>query len=129
MEEQFQITKTNLTLNEWLMKPKSIKVILICPMTKTIEEKFIDGSLESIYNLIGCDLFEVVNVDGFTDIYVDEEGAINNTKSGFVLNGKSQPIFGRGLVVGTPDKKGNMTPTNLTPEGAKNMISHWFTIG
>jgi hypothetical protein len=110
------------------MKPKSIKVILICPMTKTITEQFIDGSLESIYNLIGCDLFEVVNIDGFTDVYVDEEGAINNTKSGFVLNGINTTLFGRGMVVGTPDKKGNMTSTNLNPEGVKKMISHWFVM-
>lgn len=107
------------------MKPKSIKVILIDPFNHEVEEKHMDGTLQSIYDLIGCELFEVVRIDAFTELYVDEEALINGTLKGFMVRGMNQPIFGRAIVVGHPDRHGNTTGTNLSVDGARRMLSHW----
>ena len=131
MEQRHKETITRLTLNEWLMKPKSIKVVVIDPFKHEIEEKYMDGTLQSIYDLIDCELFEVIRIDGFTELYVDEEARMygkammDDMKHGFMIRPFTYPIFGRALVVGTPDKKGEMTGTHLTAAGVRMMLSHW----
>lgn len=133
MQERYRKTTTRLTLNEWLMKPKSIRVILIDPFKRSIEERHMDGTLDSIYDLIGCELFEPIRLDGLTQFLVDEEGAltgrasVDGIKHGFVVKGLKFLIYGRALVVGATNKKGDMTSTPFSEDGVRQMITHWFT--
>lgn len=92
-----------------------MKAILIDSATATISEVEHDGSLDSIYKLIGCETIEATYPFGRgTDcVYIDEEGGLKPNRLGFVIKGFHSPLRGRGLVVGT-DRKGNTVAPKVT---------------
>jgi hypothetical protein len=93
-----------------------MKAILIDSRAKTVTQVETDGSLESIYKLIGCDLVEVVgnaHLVGEDIIYVDEEGLLKNyfdadgneidAPTFDVRGANHQSFVGNGLIVGTSE--------------------------
>lgn len=104
------------------------KAILIDVNNKTVTEvtvtKDSEGSeLKSMYELIGCEMVEVVNI-GENDIYVDEEGLLNLLPSTnfFMWKGYPQPLAGNGLILGYDDNTGDSTDVTLTVEEVKNNV-------
>lgn len=104
------------------------KAILIDVNNKTITEVTVtkdnDGSeLQSMYQHIGCNMVEVVNI-GQDDIYVDEEGllSMNEDSKFFMWNGYPQPLVGNGLVIGFDSDSGDSTDVNRTLEEVKEKV-------
>jgi hypothetical protein len=79
------------------------RVILIDPVSKTVTEQFIDGSLQSYYKLLDCDIIETFYPDRLTPsghfIYCDEEGAFKKDLRFFGIVGSVQPICGKSCIV------------------------------
>lgn len=85
---------------------KTIKAILINSENKTITEVLHDGTLASIYRLIGngCTTFTCpVNFANEDSLYCDDESLLRteDIKGGFVMDGWSYPIVGNALILGT----------------------------
>lgn len=104
------------------------KAILIDVNNKTIREVTVTkdergSQLKSMYEHIGCELVEVVNI-GENDIYVDEEGLLNllPTTNFFMWKGYPQPLAGNGLILGYDDSTGDSTDVTLTVEDVKNNV-------
>ena len=104
------------------------KGILIDVKNRTVTDvtvtKDSSGSqLQSIYDHIGCNMVEVVNI-GENDIYVDEEGLLNLLPSTnfFMYKGYPQPLAGNGLIMGYNDETGDSVDTTLTVEEVKNNV-------
>lgn len=85
-----------------------IRGILIDAEHQEIREVFVDD-LEDYYNLINCNLVEVVHV-GDVDIYCDEEG-LYHPKGAFSYKG--MPIVGNGIITGGVTKNGETISTFL----------------
>lgn len=69
---------------------KKIKVILFNAKKNEFTEHFIAPNLQSIYNILGVQIIELVNLNGLPEnnfAYVDEEGALKpNYMTEFVGN-------------------------------------------
>jgi hypothetical protein len=127
--ERHQTTKTKLSFNEWIMAKKT-RAIIIDPFTRETYEVILDGSLQDMYHKIGyrCELVERITIDGFTELWLDEEGLYKDhanedgIKYGFQPKQFLHPLWGRAIVTG----KG-MKDTKLSVDGVRTMIKHWVT--
>lgn len=84
-----------------------IRAILIDPFTETITEvKMVDTKLQTIYNLIGCDIITITNLANGTDMILDDEGLLKNSENQayFKFGIGSQPFAGKALIVATNDE-------------------------
>lgn len=79
--------------------------------------------LKSIYNHLGCDLLDIVNI-GKDDVYVDDEGLMKITQDSkfFQLNPNWQPLAGNGLILGFDPETGESIDTTMTVEQVKEMV-------
>lgn len=130
---QYLKTETDLSFNEWLtMKKKPISVVIIDPYTKDVYQTTIDGSLQSIYQEIGdgCEVFEVINIDSFVDLYMDEELKIWNAPpwNGFLIGNLKNAFYGRAIVAGR-NRHGEMISCPFSPEGVLKMLKAWVVAG
>jgi len=106
LKERYRTSNSNLSFNEYIMTKKT-KAIIIDPFTRSVTQTELDGSLDDIYEKIGngCELFEMIHVDAFTDLYVDEEGLLSGhasegeEKFGFMLTMWNVILAGEGLAV------------------------------
>lgn len=74
------------------------------------------SSLQSMYNLIGCECVTCFGIDFNHDVWVDDEGLLNLnpiTSKFFLYKGYPQPIAGNGLILGV-DREGDTCDTTLT---------------
>jgi hypothetical protein len=89
-----------------------MKAILIDPETQTISEVEYDGDYKTIHKLIDADGFTVVYIDNDNNsdaVYVDDDGLFTD-KNFFWASGWSQPLAGKGLVLGTDDDGDGISP-------------------
>ena len=73
------------------------------------------SNIEDIYRVLGCQLFDVVNISSDTDIFVDDEGVIDGRPSNMIASiiatvktRRPHKLFGDVLFIGH-DEKGNTT--------------------
>lgn len=99
------------------------KCIKIDVINEVVSEVEIEDNIQHIYKQLECDTFEVVEIDGVNDIYVDEEGLlkVNENTKFFVYGDYPQPISGHGLIMGHDDK-GNSISTTLTVEEVNEKV-------
>jgi len=101
-----------------------MKAILIDPVAQTVTEVEHDESrsLESIYELIKADCFDVVTINDQRDgIYVDDEGLFEENLYIFEYDAPErlmQPLqlAGRGLILGCDDEGGRTIEATITVE-------------
>jgi hypothetical protein len=117
-------------------KTTKIKVCVIDPFVREVTSFEMSLTVDGITKTIGagCDLFELVRLDGVTNLLVDEEGLfsghaeIKKVKYGTMLSGYKQPIFGRIIVCGNNKKDPtDFGSTNLSTQGVRNLITGWVT--
>ena len=81
-----------------------MRAIKIDPVAKTITEIELaqnpNETLQELYDLIGCDLVELVQLDRGIIMAVDEEGKLKEIKGGFTFLGWGTVIAGMGIVLG-----------------------------
>ena len=82
-----------------------MKAILIDTPKQTIEIVDYSVDYKDIYTLLGCELFTSVYLEGVGQdtLYVDDEGLYVENQVFFNIKGCSQPLAGRGLILGTDD--------------------------
>ena len=100
-----------------------MKAILIGVYAEEIIEVEYDGTLQNIYDLIGCKTFDVVRIDNVNSIFVDDEGILKDNLY-FEYSG-SENVFklaGNGLILGVNDEGNSISPT-LTVEDVKNKVN------
>lgn len=99
------------------------KGILIDVKNETITEVQV-GDYKDIQKKIGCDLFDVVQIDEENDVYVDDEGLLSVDKDSkfFGFKGSNVKLAGNGLVLGNNRNTGDSKNTTLTVEYLKERI-------
>ena len=91
-------------MNNWNLT----RAILIDPFTETVSNvTLVDTKLQTIYNLLGCDLITITSAFG-ADMILDDEGLLKDSGSQayFKIGISSQPYAGKALLIGS-DGEGN----------------------
>lgn len=96
------------------MTSENMTYFLIDPFEKTIAPVYYDGNFHSIYNLIDCEMFDVVRC-GKYDLFVDDMGLFREDQKFFATFDYPQPLGGKALVVGV-DREGETIPPSITLE-------------
>lgn len=74
-----------------------------------------DGSLDSLYELLHCDLATVAHCGEF-DLFVDDEGLFKADQKFFMVDGFPQPLAGYALVVAVDENCDTIAPDLLLEE-------------
>lgn len=86
-----------------------MRAILIDPVEKTIEEidvKNPNKSLQEFYDIIGCNLVEMVYLDRNIVMVIDEEGRLKDIKGAFKFLGCDDLVIaGKAVVIGDKNHK------------------------
>lgn len=79
-----------------------MKAIAINPFDQTVEEIEVSGGLQSIYEQIDSDVFDLVRIDEKNWIYVDDMGWWREPAKlyGFHWNGYVNPLIGKAIIMG-----------------------------
>ncbi len=95
-----------------------MKAILIDVQNEEIFEVEHDDTLASIYKLVDCGTFDVVNIDGVNSIYVDDEGLFVEDLLYFKYTGTTDSVSlaGNGLILGVDDEGETISPTLMLEE-------------
>src|SRR5689334_16730408 len=113
-------------------RTRSMRSILIDPTTRIVTEAEHDGSLKSMYQIIGCELVDALLLngsifeDGHNSVFFDDEGLDEDSppKHFFELDteaGRTPPIPGKGLVCGG-DHEGATVDTTMTVDEVKRIV-------
>ena len=100
----------------------NVKAILIDVKNQEVKEVEHDNTLQNIYDLIDCRVFDSVRIDNVNNIFVDDEGILKDNLY-FQYSG-SNGIFqlaGNGLLLGIDDEGNSISPT-LTVEDVKDKV-------
>ena len=103
-----------------------MRAIKIDPVAKTITEIELaqnpNETLKELYDLIGCDLVELVQLDRGIIMAVDEEGKLKEIKGGFTFLGWRTVIAGTGIVLGGNSSKLKALQENIA---SFEMMTEW----
>jgi hypothetical protein len=104
-----------------------MRAIKIDPIAKTITEIELaqnpNETLQELYDLIGCDLVELIQLDRGIIMVVDEEGKLKKIEGGFTFLGWGEVIAGTGIVLGGDSNKLKALPENLV---SFQMMTEWL---
>jgi hypothetical protein len=76
------------------------------------------------------DLFTCVQIDAKGNtLYVDDEGLLNGTSRGFVIEGYEQPLMGNAVLLGTNLNTGDSKDTSLSLEKVASMVRCFVRVG
>jgi hypothetical protein len=83
-----------------------MRAILLDAKTRTVSEVDYDGDYKSIYGLIGCQCFTVVQLGNGDDLYVDDEGLLTMNESTVFIQTPwyPTPLAGSGLILSCDDE-------------------------
>ena len=82
----------------------------------------LNETLQELYDLIGCDLVELVQLDRGIIMAVDEEGKLKEIKGGFTFLGWGEVIAGTGIVLGGNSSRLKALQENLA---SFEMMTEW----
>lgn len=95
-------------------KTRADAALLLNVKENTITEIVIKD-YSDINRLIGCNYFTTVQVNDKGDtLYVDDEGLINDTTSGFTFDGYAGPLMGNAILLGTDLRTGDSKDISMT---------------
>ena len=76
------------------------------------------------------DIFTCVQMDAKGNtLYVDDEGLLNGTSRGFVIEGYEQPLMGNAVLLGTNLNTGDSKDTSLSLEKVASMVRCFVRVG
>ncbi|PWK16117.1 hypothetical protein LV89_04932 [Arcicella aurantiaca] len=106
---------------------KQIQGIFIDVKNQIISEKTILRGLTPIYELLNCQIVDIIHLSENSGIYVDDEGLLvaeDKVEGYFKINGKGQFYAGSGLLLGF-DESGEDISSTLTVEEVKQFITFY----
>ena len=108
----------------WASKMRAIK---INPASRTVTEidlkKNPNCTFEELYEIIGCDLVELVQIDADMVIVCNEEGKCKDFRGAFSFIGWGTVIAGTAVILGGDSNKLKALPENLA---SFQMMTEWL---
>ena len=103
-----------------------MRAVKINPVSRTVTEinlkKNPNSTLQELYEIIGCDLVELVQIDRDMVMVVDEEGKCKTVRGAFPFIGWGTVIAGTAIILGGSGDRFKSLPENLT---SFQMMTEW----
>lgn len=100
-----------------------MRAIIIDAKQRQIREIEVNGTLACLQAAVGG-LIEEAFMTGLPDVlFVNEEGLINGTKYGFILEGAMQPLIGDGIIIGH-DGRGGLVDAKVSLDAI--LLRRWL---
>ena len=103
-----------------------MRAVKIDPVSRTVTEinlaKNPNRTLEELYEIIGCDLVELVQIDADMVMVCDEEGKCKTVQGAFTFIGSDMIIAGTAIILGGASDKFKALPENLA---SFQMMTEW----
>ena len=103
-----------------------MRAIKIDPVSRTVTEvdlkKNPNRTFEELYEIIGCDLVELVELDRGIIMVVDEEGKCKAVQGAFTFIGSGMIIAGTAIILGGNGDHFKALPENLA---SFQMMTEW----
>ena len=103
-----------------------MRAVKIDPVNRTVTEinlkKNPNNTLQELYEIIGCDLVELVQIDRDMVLICDEEGKCKDVQGAFTFIGWGTVIAGTAIILGGDSNKLKALPENLA---SFQMITEW----
>ena len=103
-----------------------MRAVKIDPVSRTVTEinlkKNPNSILQELYEIIGCDLVELVELDRGIIMVVDEEGKCKAVQGAFTFIGWGTVIAGTAIILGGDSNKLKALPENLA---SFQMMTEW----
>ena len=103
-----------------------MRAVKINPVSRTVTEinlkKNPNNTLQELYEIIGCDLVEMVQIDRDMVMVVDENGKCKDVQGAFTFIGWGTVIAGTGIVLGGNSSKLKALQENLA---SFEMMTEW----
>ena len=103
-----------------------MRAVKIDPVSRTVTEinlkKNPNNTLQELYEIIGCDLVELVQIDRDMVMVVDEEGKCKDVQGAFTFIGWGTVIAGTAIILGGNGDRFKALPENLA---SFEMMKEW----
>ena len=103
-----------------------MRAVKIDPVNRSVTEinlkKNPNSTLQELYEIIGCDLVELVQIDRDMVMVVDEEGKCKDVKGAFTFIGWGTVIAGTAIILGGSGDRFKALPENLA---SFQMMTEW----
>ncbi len=103
-----------------------MRAVKIDPVSRTVSEinlkKNPNSTLQELYEIIGCDLVELVQIDRDMVMVCDEEGKCKDFRGAFTFIGSGMVIAGTAIILGGDSNKFKALPENLA---SFQMMTEW----
>ena len=104
-----------------------MRAVKIDPVSRTVTEinlkKNPNNTLQELYEVIGCDLVELVQIDQDMVLICDEEGKCKDVKGAFTFSGWGTAIAGTAIILGGSGDRFKALPENLA---SFKMMMEWI---
>ena len=104
-----------------------MRAVKIDPISRTVTEiklkKNPNSTLQELYEIIGCDLVELVQIDRDMVMVVDEEGKCKEVRGAFTFIGSGMVIAGTAIILGGNGNRFKALPENLA---SFQMMTEWI---
>ena len=104
-----------------------MRAVKIDPVTRTVTEiklkKNPNNTLQELYEIIGCDLMELVQIDADMVMICDEEGKCKTVRGAFTFIGSGMIIAGTAIILGGSGERFKALPENLA---SFQMMTEWI---
>ena len=103
-----------------------MRAVKIDPVSRTVTDinltKNPNRTLEELYEIIGCDLVELIQIDADMVMVVDEEGKCKDVQGAFTFIGWGTVIAGTAIILGGSGDRFKALPENLA---SFEMMTEW----
>ena len=103
-----------------------MRAVKIDPVSRTVTEinlkKNPNNTLQELYEIIGCDLVELVQIDRDMVLICDEEGKCKDVQGAFTFIGWGMSIAGTAIILGGSGERFKALPENLA---SFQMMTEW----
>ena len=103
-----------------------MRAVKIDPVSRTVTEinlkKNPNNTLQELYEIIGCDLVELVQIDRDMVMVVDEEGKCKDVQGVFTFIGWGTVFAGTAIILGGSGERFKTLPENLA---SFQMMTEW----
>ena len=103
-----------------------MRAVKIDPVTRTVTEiklkKNPNSTLQELYEIIGCDLVELVQINADMVMVCDEEGKCKEVRGAFTFIGSGMLIAGTAIILGGNGNRFKTLPENLA---SFQMMTEW----
>ena len=103
-----------------------MRAVKIDPISRTVTEidlkKNPNNTLQELYEIIGCNLVELVQIDRDMVMVVDEEGKCKAVQGAFTFIGWGTVIAGTAIILGGSGERFKALPENLA---SFKMMTEW----